>query len=483
MPGKRTCTIILLILAAAGAVAWYALKPPPNPVRAVYPPDPASIPPPGTEKFIVLSYTLLKQDSARLWEYIPDQASAGMTLRCEFLERGSAAISSLLPTIPGLLYLYTGDGPSPGSGPIQRHVKEVLGFGFKPTWLPLLVDYRAWTVRTLDPPGEMNTNVPGVFASGPQFCIKSEEGFHSFSRDGRALGILTMRIVDDFGWCWLIQEPNGTSAPAFLFNPETRRRIRPFNLGAYRKLAYDTTGTKRWAQTTWLSRDGNHLAGCEWIAALPTENNPGYPPVAIPATIRVCDIRQKALHEYPVNLLVRNNTQYQREHIGLYCRFTDDGRLTYSSAARPGKQEYDWMKSTELSKHLEEVSIDLATWQMTRRPVPPAEMDPIPFNGRSFPYLPDYLTALESRLVSDELVTQAFLVAMKQVTAPEEGCAVEGAGFSRDGRRFLCKMHHDQLSGDFFYGDLKTREVRRIPAPAPHLKKPVQTEILWIRSP
>ena len=39
-------------------------------------------------------------------------------------------------------------------------------------------------------------------------------------------------------------------------------------------------------------------------------------------------------------------------------------------------------------------------------------------------------------------------------------------GFTPDRRRFLLKMHTGSAKGEFFYGDLETKELRRLPAPA-----------------
>jgi hypothetical protein len=479
MSRKRGSVYVALVVAAAAAV--YVLTRSPNPVRAVYPPDPSSVSPPGTEKFIVFSRDFNEPaGSARIWEYVPGEPGGGLTLRCEIGDKASGLIR-LSYAVPEILGLYTGDlefRPDPLTRVIERVLDRDL---FVQKWTPLFVDYRTWTAHPLRDVGDLYNPHPGeVLVAGPRIYFDTGKGVHVLDRNGRTVETLDMQILRDLGWAWLVLQRDGPAGTVMLFDPNENRCVAPFDMKAYRNLTLDTYGGF-WPAALLLSRSGDFLAGCERIGPGPMgiDQELGYPPIAVPAAIRVSNVRKNDLREFPVNLVVRPYALYQ-ENIGFYWRFTDDGRLVYSSAAQAGSQPYDWMDPAELAKHMEEISVDLATGQVTRRPAPVSDLTPVPF-ARTFPYLPAYLTATGAPLMSDTYVAEAFLHVSGLLVRQDKACGVDVADFSSDGRRFLCKMKPHVLSGDFFCGNLETREWRRIPAPAPHLDRPVSVDIHWVR--
>ena len=256
----------------------------------------------------------------------------------------------------------------------------------------------------------------------------------------------------DFGRIWIIQPDASLKNVAQVFDVSLGKPTSSFSLPEWYQEALRVK----------LSPDSGILAICGDVDRSKMISGFGLPAKSLPAKIALIDIRTNLTTIHNVTIYSCPGSGVPNLCPSFDAWFPDKEHFNYISAVRPN-QVIDKPISTEEAKSLLElVTVDLTTRLSSRQP----------FSGK-YPeskadqniWIPEYLAQQRAEIISYEDLAHAFLKYMGLNYVVPSAWDQTKVGFSADRKRFLLKMVSSTESDFFLYGNLETKDYKRVAAP------------------
>ncbi len=214
--------------------------------------------------------------------------------------------------------------------------------------------------------------------------------------------------------------------------------------------------TDGWIRHAELSPSGRHLAVVS-VEQRPISSVSDAKVFEEPAKLVIVDVNKEGANPFVTNICacaypwMSSLPQY-------WMWFTDEDHLKYTSTKNCGNVIGGGSQKDE-GCPLQEMTVDLRTGGISTEPL--RGYDSI---SKSTIWIPDYL---KGKVIRDQRELAHAFLKYKGLKYTEPAVWPDmRERFSADGRRFLLRMLSSEESGSFLYGDLETKELRRVEIPA-----------------
>lgn len=449
------------------------IRPLPPAVTWTNPPSAEERTSPGTEKFVAFVREPRPGDwnfMATVWEYIPSRPDQPMICRVHFEP------SHWSPQLLGRSYAEMGSDlvrlQVHGDDPAGETRNNLYGLNYR-TW-EVVTHLRAWSL------GPVGTTRDRAFISVTEFVGTRDHTLYILDRASGRLDIAPKHFerIQAFPGVWVIQFTGAPHGSFALFDPENNAVIREFNLPDYPQPRFDFPSYPAW------SADQRYVAVYEDVT-MPDKLPDSL--VSIPMTGRylIYDIEGGRRHIVPVRLFAYENSNYPAVFTGLDSWFTSAGEFRCLSASKEGEKLASLPVDRPAMEFFDILTVDPASGSASRMAHGAGEVpSPRPFSTAAR-LVPDYLAIekTDGSVLKVDVIRAFLKLKGLRIEMDRHAWSLTEVGFSADDKRFFAKMTVGPESRDFFYGDLETKEFRRVKAPSEALAEAIDLEIECVITP